>query len=62
MWYADVRACRSSFAASERKAKICRLNLGVLVLIRYWLETLESSNGLRGSPVKNGKSFLTLLD
>ena len=31
MWYADVRACRVRFAASERKANICRVNRGALV-------------------------------
>ena len=58
--YLGFRACRFRFAASERKANTCRLNLGVLVLIRYCLNTHESGNGLRGSSVKNCDPLQTL--
>ena len=51
MWCADFRACRLRIAASERKANICRLNLGALVSICNWLDTHESRNCLRGSSV-----------
>ena len=60
MWYADVRACRLRFAASERKANICRLNRGALVSICNWLDTHESRNCLRGPSVKNGEPLQTL--
>ena len=59
VWYTDFRACRLRFAASERKANICRLNR-VLVLIRHWLDTHESRNGLRGSSIKNGEHLQAL--
>ena len=62
MWCADVRACRLRFAASERKANICRLNGGALVSICNWLDTHESRNGLRGSSVKNGDPSRLLIE
>ena len=58
----DVRACRLRFATSERKADICRLNRGVLVLIRCWLDTHESRNGLRGSSIKTGQLSKFLIE
>ena len=54
------RACRFRFTASERKANICHLNRGILLLIQSWLNTRETQNGLRGSSIKNGKPFQTL--
>ena len=55
--YPEFRACRFRFTSSERKANICRLNRGTLVLTHQWLNTRESRNGHRGSSIKNGKPF-----
>ena len=54
------RVVRLRFAASDRKANVCRLNRGVLVLIRYWLDTHESRKALCGSSIKKGETLHTL--